>query len=81
MPLRRWARSFEKKLLRPLASLVRGARGPAGRRRTSIARLEQRVDELEELVRELTGLALLRLDDPAEPRWPAASVPGDREAA
>jgi hypothetical protein len=80
MPLRRWARSLEKQLLRPVAGLVRRATGSAGFGRTRIARLERRVDELEELVRELTGLALLRLDD-AEPRRPPAGVPGDREAA
>jgi hypothetical protein len=81
MPIRRWARSFEKRTLRPLAGLIRQTCGSAGRRPNRIARLEQRIDELEALVRELTGLAWLQLDDPAEHLRPPATVPGDREAA
>lgn len=58
-------RSFEKACLRPLVQRLRRACGglPIGGRGGRVARLERRVDELESLVRELTGLAYLRLAD------------------
>lgn len=73
MSVRRWAKAIEKRGLRPLRDLARrtGWLGTGGR----VARLERRVEELEGLVRELTGLAYLRLDP--EPLPAAASPPSD----
>lgn len=70
MILRAWARAFEHRCLRPLGRLLRKARprGPGGSR---IDQLERRVEELESLVRELTGLTYLALDG----REPAAGGP------
>lgn len=71
MGIRNMLRSFEKACLRPLAQRLRRACGglPVGGHGGRVARLERRVDELESLVRELTGLAYLKLaddDDPAD---------------
>lgn len=61
MSFRPWLRSLEQRCLRPLGRLAR--RSVAARPPSRIERLERRVEELEDLVRELTGLAWLRLDD------------------
>lgn len=81
MSFRRWARSLEKRILRPVRDLARRVGRAAGRGESRTARLERRVDELEELVRELTGLAYLRLDDSLDSGILPAAAPGDREAA
>ncbi|MBM4022422.1 MAG: hypothetical protein FJ284_09320 [Planctomycetes bacterium] len=79
MIIRRWARVVEKHWLRPLGRLLpRGRRGTAGDR---ISHLEARVDELESLVRELTGLAYLQLDAPPADHHQAPRGPATREAA
>lgn len=79
MIIRRWARAVEKSCLRPLGRLLPRRGWTPGRDR--IDRLEQRVNELESLVRELTGLAYLRLDGPSldHDRTTCGSMP--REAA
>jgi hypothetical protein len=64
MTVRSLLRAVEKAVIRPTGRTLRRAwdrlgGGGGGR----IARLERRVDELESLVRELTGLAYLRLAD------------------
>jgi len=64
MSLRLWLRSLEQRCLRPLGRLAR--RSAAARPPSRIERLERRVEELEDLVRELTGLAWLRLDEGRE---------------
>lgn len=46
-----------------------------------VANLEARIDELETLVRELTGLAYLRLDEDPEASPKTASPRPPREAA
>ena len=78
MIIRAWARAFEHRCLRPWGRLLRKAasRGPGGSR---IDRLERRVEELEGLVRELTGIPDLALDG----EQPAAGGPAEvtREAA
>lgn len=68
MTIRRTLRTFEKACLRPLARRLKGlvggrAFGPGHDR---VARLERRVEELESLVRELTGLAYLGLAEEAD---------------
>ena len=75
MTIRAWARAFEHRCLRPLGRIVRKTRlrNHSGSR---IDRLERRVEELESLVRELTGLAYLALDG----EQPAAGGPTDRSA-
>lgn len=64
MNLRATLRSFERSVIRPAGRAARRAwerlRGGGHDR---IGRLERRLDELESLVRELTGLAYLRLAD------------------
>lgn len=61
MNLHRLGKHVEKRWLRPLGRRLR--HWPLfNRSQSRIAKLEQRVDELESLVRELTGLAYLRLD-------------------
>jgi hypothetical protein len=62
-------RTIEKTWLRPMGHALKRVFGgtPFGGGRR-IARLERRVDELEGLVRELTGLAYLRLADDGESR-------------
>jgi len=64
MTARSLLRAAEKATIRPVGRMLRRgwnklSGGGAGR----IARLERRVDDLESLVRELTGLAYLRLAD------------------
>lgn len=79
MIIRRWARAVEKRWLRPLGRLLpRRRRGTA---RDRIGHLEARVDELESLVRELTGLAYLHLDAPPTDHHQAPCGPAPREAA
>lgn len=80
MTIRSWTRTFEKRFLRPLGRLLpRRPRGFAGGR---IDHLERRVAELEGLVRELTGLVYLELDEPRDGRSPARPRAGEsREAA
>ncbi len=80
MSVRRWAKAIERRGLRPLRDLIRraGWGGSGGR----IARLERRVEELEALVRELTGLAYLRLDGESEPAAsPQPPAPADAQEA
>ncbi|MBM4010495.1 MAG: hypothetical protein FJ286_03810 [Planctomycetes bacterium] len=64
MTIRATLRRIERSVIRPAARTVRGVwqtlRGGGHHR---VAGLERRVDELESLVRELTGLAYLRLAD------------------
>jgi len=67
MVMRSWTRAFEKRFLRPLGRLL-----PGGRRTPAGDQLERRIVELETLVRELTGLVSLALDDQA-----ARSTRGD----
>jgi hypothetical protein len=64
MNLRRIGKHVEKTWLRPLSQRLRRRVGVPmlPRSGSRVARLEQRIDELEALVRELTGLAYLRLD-------------------
>lgn len=82
MVIRSWTRALEKRFLRPLGRVL-----PRGRRGGSGDRLEQRVEELESLVRELAGLVSLALDDRsagatrADGEERAARDPGSREAA
>lgn len=65
MSLKSMGRSMEKRLLRPLfRKLKRWLRVPGAHDR--IARLEQRVEQLESLFREQAGLHYLRLADGAE---------------
>ncbi|MFM8734586.1 MAG: hypothetical protein ACKOC8_05255 [Pirellulales bacterium] len=80
MNLRHIGKHLEKAWLRPLSQRLRRRLGMprlswSGSR---VAVLEQRVDELESLVRELTGLAYLRLDREADPD---AAVEADRAVA
>jgi len=82
MPIRRWARNFEKAALRPIAFLARRwlwrASGGGGR----LGRLERRINELEQRVRELTGLLMIQLDDrQVEHREQTGRAEAPREAA
>jgi hypothetical protein len=64
MFIRRMLRTIEQRLCRPAArqAKILGRRCPwPGRGR--VRRLERRIEELEAAVRELTGLAYLRLAD------------------
>jgi hypothetical protein len=75
MTIRTILRSVEKVLIRPVGRtgrrILERLRGGRGDR---VSRLERRVDDLESLVRELTGLAYLRLAD-------EEAADGDRTAA
>lgn len=76
MFMRQMLRTLEKTLWRPLGRQAKGLwRGCSGSGRGRVARLERRIEELEAAVRELTGLAYLRLADDE-----VASV-DDRKAA
>lgn len=79
MSLRSLLRSLEKTWIRPLGRRLRLPR--LGRQRGQLAALEHRVGELESLVRELTGLAYLRLDDQERRGIGPTSAPESREAA
>jgi hypothetical protein len=61
MRVRQHLRSFERHCLRPLGRRLKRLFGD--RRRERFGLLEQRIEDLESLVRELAGLAYLRLDD------------------
>ena len=67
MLIRQTLRTFEKRCLRPSARLLKRTAGAArhghGHGTDRVSLLEQRVAALESLVRELTGLAYLRLPD------------------
>lgn len=64
MLVRSLLRAVEKATIRPVGRTLRRVWNRlGGGRGGQIARLEQRVEELESLVRELTGLAYLRLAD------------------
>ena len=83
--LRSALKSFERQWLRPAG---RGIRGRVRRwlgESDRIDHLESRIESLEALVRELTGLAYLRLDDPrmdaGSHAEPDASPRPPREAA
>lgn len=78
MTIRSWTRSVEKRFLRPLGRLLLRLRGRSSNGR--VDHLERRIAELEGLVRELTGLVYLQLDQPGDaPVRPRAG--GTREAA
>lgn len=80
MTIRSWTRAIEKRCLRPLGKLL--PRRPRGFTAARIDRLERRIAELEGLVRELTGLVYLELDEPRDGRSPARTRAGEsREAA
>jgi hypothetical protein len=80
MSIRSWMRSIERQWLRPLGRQLRLPRLGGGQSRR-LAAVEQRVEELESLVRELTGLAYLQLDDAATDRVTAGTRTEPREAA
>lgn len=62
MNIRAPLRAFERSVIRPAGRAARRAwEGLGGGSRDRVGRLERRIDELESLVRELTGLAYLRL--------------------
>jgi len=64
MTARSLLRAAEKATIRPVGRMLRrGWNKLSGGSGGRIARLERRVDDLEALVRELTGLAYLRLAD------------------
>lgn len=64
MTARSLLRTAEKATIRPVGRMLRRAWNRlSGGRSGRIAGLERRVEELESLVRELTGLAYLRLAD------------------
>lgn len=64
MSVRTALRLFERSVIRPAGRAVRrGWERLRGGAHDRVGRLERRVDELESLVRELTGLAYLRLAD------------------
>lgn len=64
MTVRSVLRAVEKAIIRPVGrALRRGWERLRGGQGGRVARLERRVEELESLVRELTGLAYLRLAD------------------
>ncbi len=64
MTVRSLLRAVEKATVRPVGRVLRrGWERLRGGRGGRIATLERRVDDLESLVRELTGLAYLRLAD------------------
>lgn len=77
MLIRQTLRTFEKRCLRPVARLLKHAAGGVrhGHGTDRVSLLEQRVAALESLVRELTGLAYLRLPDDD------AATEADRTAA
>jgi hypothetical protein len=65
MSLKSFGRNLEKKVLRPVFRKVkRWLRVPGAHDR--IARLEQRIEQLESLFREQAGLQYLRLADDTE---------------
>ncbi|MGI9176686.1 MAG: hypothetical protein ACR2IT_02380 [Pirellulales bacterium] len=64
MFIRHVLRTLEKTLIRPVARQMKHAwRRFSGPGRGRVERLERRVEELEATIRELTGLAYLRLAD------------------
>jgi len=80
MSLKSMGRSMEKRLLRPMfRKLKRWLRVPGAHDR--IARLEQRVEQLESLFREQAGLHYMRLADEAEVDHRAAEVAHRRRPA
>ena len=79
MSIRSLLRGFEKSWLRPLGRRLRPP--TLGRQAGRLAALEHRVAELESLVRELTGLAYMRLDEAGLDVADPASPPEPREAA
>lgn len=71
-------KSFERSVLRPTGRRLRqGLRKFLGES-DRISQLEARVASLEGLLRELTGLAYLRLDDGQEPASSTPKTPGAR---
>jgi len=64
MFIRQMLRMLEKKLWRPVGQQAKSLwRRCSGSGPGRVARLERRIEELEAAVRELTGLAYLRLAD------------------
>lgn len=83
MTIRSRLRTFERVWLRPLGRRLRPLTRRLWRPRSRVEELERRIAALEELVRELTGLAWLRLDDEAAGQATSGPVdqPVSREAA
>ena len=79
MSFRNSLRTFERAWLRPLGRTLRLPR--LGRRSGRLAALEARVEELESLTRELTGLVYMQLDDEARQVTRPTDPPDTREAA
>jgi hypothetical protein len=80
MALANLGRSFERRLLRPVFRRLKRVfhiDGPNDR----IARLEQRLEELERLFREQAGLHYLRLAEEAEPAPPGQEPARGRRTA
>lgn len=83
MTFRSWLRTFERDWLRPLGRRLRPLARRLWRPRSRVEQLERRIAALEDLVREFTGLAWLRLDDEAAGQATSGPVdrPESREAA
>lgn len=83
--LRSALKSIERQWLRPAGRTLRGGLRRWLGETDRINHLESRIESLEALVRELTGLAYLRLDDPRPDEGghaePTASPRPPREAA
>lgn len=80
MSIRAIAKAFEHRCLRPLGRILRTAR-PRNSGGSRIDQLERRVEELESLVRELTGLAYLALDGEQPVAGGPTAPEAPREAA
>jgi hypothetical protein len=79
MPIRAWTRALEKRFLRPLGRILPGrGRGGSGGR---IGRLERRIDDLEAMVRELSGVVYLEMDQRQVGDAPRAGSRGGTPAA
>jgi hypothetical protein len=84
-PLRSALKSFERQWLRAAGRKIRGRLRRWLGESNRIDHLESRIESLEALVRELTGLAYLRLDDSQQDAGgygePEASARPPRDAA
>jgi hypothetical protein len=82
MLIHSWLRACDRRVVRPLGRFLRGGGSGRGTRTDRVSRLERRVEDLERLVRELAGLAYLKLDTPASTGAAPATLPTEaREAA